>query len=342
MTEIKKAAIKKMVLTVLAHTAIWLVFLCLPALFNPRRQGLGPQAFLNDLLLPARRSNGLLLIAAFYFNYLVAIPRFYFGRKYWWLALSFVTTLGLLLTINHYVKPTLPPRMGPGRIPILGYSFNLFMLMVVHAVAFALCFYQQWQRVREEKLHAEIAFLKAQINPHFLFNTLNSIYSLALTRSERTADAVIRLSGLMRYAISDADRPMVGLDKEIAYVNNYIDLQLLRLTDRIDIQYEIKGEPAGFEIAPFLLIPFVENAFKYGVNSEDNSRIAILLDVQNGVLRLHVTNNKVYLKPNMEHQTGLGIQTTRRRLDLLYPGKYTLDIKDGEKEFDVALKIVLA
>jgi LytS/YehU family sensor histidine kinase len=134
---------------------------------------------------------------------------------------------------------------------------------------------------------------------------------------------------------------MVGLDKEIDYVNNYIDLQLLRLTDRIDIQYEITGEPAGYEIAPFLLIPFVENAFKYGVNSEDNSRIAITLDVQGGVLKLRVTNNKVYLKPNMEHQTGLGIQTTKRRLELLYAGRYTLEILDDSKLFDVVLTITL-
>lgn len=341
MKQKRKHSVKRQVLTVLVHAAIWLVFLCLPALFNPRRQGLGPDAFLNDLLLPPRWSNGLLLILVFYFNYYIGIPRFYFGRKYWLLALTSVVTLTLLLTLNNFVKPTFPLRMGPGRIHFLGNSFNLFMMLVVHVAAYAICFYQQWQRVREEKLHAEIAFLKAQINPHFLFNTLNSIYSLALTRSERTADAVIRLSGLMRYAISDADRLVVPLEKEIDYVNNYIDLQLLRLTDRIDIQYDIKGEPAGYEIAPFLLIPFVENAFKYGVNSEDNSRIAIMLHVQGGILTLHVTNNKVYLKPNMEHQTGLGIQTTRRRLDLLYRGRYTLDIMDNGKQFDVALTIQL-
>ncbi len=332
---------KKRLVTIGVHVVLWLIFLMLPALFNPRRQGFGIEAFVGDILLPSRLINSILLIIIFYFNYLVAIPRLYFGRRYGLLFLWCIVGLGVFFVLNYI---TMPARFHTHRsegVRLFGPSFNLFMFLVVYVASYAACIYDQWRKVKEEKLNAEIAFLKAQINPHFLFNTLNSIYSLAITGSDKTADAVVKLSGMMRYAVSESDRPMVSLEREIAYLNNYIELQMFRLTDKVKMKCSIAEDKYGHQIAPFLLIPFVENAFKYGVSPEDDSDILIELVVTDGGVVLKTLNRKVQIKQGHDEHTGLGISTTRRRLELLYAGKYVLQVEDGEEDFSVLLNIQL-
>jgi LytS/YehU family sensor histidine kinase len=222
-----------------------------------------------------------------------------------------------------------------------GNIFHTFMFIVVYASSFALCVYEQWQHEKEEKLNAEIAFLKAQINPHFLFNTLNSIYSLAITNSSKTADAVVKLSGMMRYSVSEADKEYVSLQQEVDYLNNYIQLQMLRVANRTKVTHDLGGEFEAYRIAPFLLIPFVENAFKYGVSPEEDSWLNIGLNNDNGVIKLNVRNKKACIRHDVDHNTGLGIKTTQRRLQLLYPGRHSLDIIETPDEFNVLLTIRL-
>lgn len=172
-----------------------------------------------------------------------------------------------------------------------------------------------------------------------MFNTLNSIYSLALTKSDKTANAVVKLSSLMRYSISESDKQKVLLAKEIDYINNYIELQKLRITSNVKIDYNITGSAGLKEISPFLLIPFIENAFKYGVNSEENSDIKIAIDITEDMLHLHVVNNKVYVQNGEERNTGLGMRNTQQRLNLLYPGRHMLVVKNEDDHFDVTLQI---
>ena len=119
----------------------------------------------------------------------------------------------------------------------------------------------------KEKVNAELSYLKAQINPHFLFNTLNSIYSLAIEKSDYTATAVVKLSSMMRYVITDASHKFVPLEKEINYISNYIELQKLRIDSSIKLMYTVTGDISDKKIAPLVLISFIENAFKYGVNA---------------------------------------------------------------------------
>ncbi len=330
---------KKIGLTIALHSLIWFVFLSLPTPFNPFREDLGPVGMIEDLIEPPRLANAILLIVVFYFNYCVAMPRLYFRKSYPLFALSVLVCFNLFFLLNYLMMPPDFDGGQPRAFSLLGNSFNLFMFIIVYASSFALCLYQQWQSVKNQMLATEISFLKTQISPHFLFNTLNSIYSLALTKSDRAPEAIVKLSSLMRYSISESGQDMVSLQQEINYISNYIDLQKLRLTAKIKINYEQEGHVDGKEIAPFLLIPFIENAFKHGVNSEENSDIKIKIVVNAHYILMEVANNKVYLNYKDERGTNIGISTTQKRLELLYPGLHQLRIENNTHDFKVSLKI---
>ncbi len=329
----------KIGLTIALHSLIWFVFLSLPTPFNPFREELGPASIIEDLLEPPRLANAILLIMVFYFNYHVAMPKLYFRKRYPFFVVSVLICFNCFFFLNYFMMPPGFEVGHPRAFSLLGNSFNLFMFIIVYAASFALCLYQQWQSVKNQMLATEISFLKTQISPHFLFNTLNSIYSLALSKSDKAPEAIVKLSSLMRYSISESGQDTVPLKQEIDYISNYIDLQKLRLTSKIKINYELDGEGDGKEIAPFLLIPFIENAFKHGVNAEENSDIKIKIVVNNCFILMEVANNKVYLKYKDERGTNIGITTTQKRLELLYPGQHQLSIEDNTHDFKVSLKI---
>lgn len=187
----------------------------------------------------------------------------------------------------------------------------------------------------------ELALLKSQVNPHFLFNTLNNIYSLVYHKSEEAPEAVMKLSSIMRYVLYDATADKVPLDKEIEYLKSYIELQKLRTKQTGFVSFTIEGNTAEISIAPMLLIPFVENAFKHGSKNHQPG-ITIHLQADMSRLRFEVSN---YLKLNQPLTTtqisGLGLSNIRRRLELIYPGKYNLAIKEENDQFDVNLLIEL-
>lgn len=196
-------------------------------------------------------------------------------------------------------------------------------------------------QVEHDQLFAELGQLKAQIHPHFLFNTLNSIYALAIRNDERTADTIVKLSEFMRYMIRDAHRDKVPLDMEIQYIANYIDLQKARLLDAVQIDYQLTGELGQWQMPPLLLFSFIENAFKYGVSPEEDSPIVIHLSIQDNELNLHVSNNKVQIS-QLDKSTGIGLQNARERLRLLYPAAHELTIDDSPRHFRVTLLLTLA
>ena len=230
------------------------------------------------------------------------------------------------------------PRSFRRRLPILvELSDHLFVFLVVLFLALLLKIRDRWIRAEEEKLHAELAYLKTQINPHFLFNTLNSIYAMALGRSEQTAAAIQRLAAMMRYVLTDTGREKISLKLEIAYLIDYIELQKTRYEGTVFVDLSVNGDPADKQLVPLLLIPFVENAFKYGVNPEESSTITIRIDIRDRELTLLVANRKVAPQEPSTDPGGLGIKNTRQRLQLLYPGQHTLEIKDDNKDFIVSL-----
>ena len=234
------------------------------------------------------------------------------------------------------------PAPGPPHTHFfLDFNQHLFVFFLVLSLALLLKIRDRWKKAEAEKLHAELAYLKAQVNPHFLFNTLNSIYALALEKSDRTPDAIVKLSAMMRYVLLDTGRDKVPLEKEITYLSNYIDLQQTRFEGSSQVDFTISGQAEGKSIAPLLLIPFVENAFKHGINPENPSTIIIRLNIRDEQLFLHVINKKVAFPKPLPSPSGLGIQNTRQRLRHLYPGRFTLDIIDGAKDFAVSLTLNL-
>ena len=220
---------------------------------------------------------------------------------------------------------------------------NAFLMLTVSILAsISLTINDHLRQLEKEKLVAQISSLKSQINPHFLFNTLNNIYATAIDTSPRTADMVDKLSEMMRYTMKETQNNFVPLEEEINYLNNYIELQKLRLDSKIKFEYTIDGEFSGLQIAPMLLIPFVENAFKHGVNSEQDSNIRINIKANESEIHLLVANNKVDIQSGIkENSSGLGIENTKNRLVLIYPSKHLLTIKETENDFTVSLHINL-
>jgi len=196
------------------------------------------------------------------------------------------------------------------------------------------------KQIENEKLNTELSFLKAQINPHFLFNTLNNIYSLAADKSDLTAPAVMKLSSIMRYVLTEARHDTVALEKEIKFIADYIELQKMRTTPKTTVSFTVEGDPEGKQVSPLLFLPFVENSFKYGVSTRELSPIDILLEIKEEEVHLKVRNNKqslATLRP--VENTGIGIQNTRRRLELLYPDRYSLEMTDEPATYTVNLNI---
>jgi two-component system LytT family sensor kinase len=189
------------------------------------------------------------------------------------------------------------------------------------------------------RLNAEVNFLKSQINPHFLFNTLNSIYSQAHLRSAETEYSILKLSDLLRYVLYDSSMSKVDLSKDIQYLTNYIDLQKIRLSHKVTVRYDMAGNTHGKKIAPLLLITFVENAFKHGISYTSSSAIGISINIFEKSLRMVVTNSVI--ESNSFENNGLGLKNVMRRLELLYPGKYLLDIVHNDHLYTVNLKIDL-
>ncbi len=216
-------------------------------------------------------------------------------------------------------------------------SFILFIFVILFSLVIKTR--NKLRSTEKEKLNAELSYLKAQINPHFLFNTLNSIYSLAIEKSDYTPTAVVKLSGMMRYVLTESSAQYVSLEKEINYIRDFVDLQKLRAGDTADVQFDVSGDFIGNRIAPLILIAFIENAFKHGVNPEEKSVIVIRLIVTGKKLNLIVKNNKVNLNSDLSNQVGL--ENTINRLDLIYPSKYTLHFRENDNEYRVELILEL-
>ena len=221
-------------------------------------------------------------------------------------------------------------------------SIALFLLLAGGMIRLAYSFIKsqnEKKSLENLNLNAEVNFLKSQINPHFLFNTLNSIYSQAHNKSEHTEYSILKLSELLRYVLYETGEERVPLERDIQYINNYIDLQRIRLSSKITLRYTINGNLSGNTIVPLMLITFIENAFKHGISYTQPSVIDIDITVFEKTLTLTVSNPVV--KNDIFTQGGLGLKNVTRRLELLYPGKHNLTISQTDNQYLVNLKIDL-
>jgi LytS/YehU family sensor histidine kinase len=281
------------------------------------------------------------LVLFFYFNYFFAIPNLYFKRKLWQFALAMLVFIvpSLLLLGLEFKLLNLLSYMPFQERPFL-YPALVFRHLAVFMLSLTLRMYQRWKQSEADKNKAELQSLKAQINPHFLFNTLNGIYMLAVKKSDQTPDAISKLSEIMRYVISDAQQATVPLEKEIAYIQNFVDLQRLRLTASTSLAFNIAGSYQHLHIEPLLLISFVENAFKYGLSTERQAHIDINLLVEGNTLSFQVKNDKAS-KVTQAEQEGIGLKNTLERLEKAYPQRFQLNIDDKATSFSVELKLEL-
>jgi LytS/YehU family sensor histidine kinase len=221
-------------------------------------------------------------------------------------------------------------------------SVFLFILTIVLGMAIQVS--RQWRDTRQQviraeadKAQAELSFLKAQINPHFLFNTLNNLYSLAVTKNPQTADSIMKLSNIMRYVTDDATQDFVSLQSEIDCITDFIDLQRLRLNNKSHVDFTITGNPQHKTIAPLILMTFVENVFKYGISNHESSVITIKLFVTETQISFFCRNT-IFNSGNGD-RTGIGIANTRKRLEHLYPGKHLLNITSQNGLYIVELTL---
>ena len=232
-----------------------------------------------------------------------------------------------------------------------GHHNTLVILLsaayLVLLVTYAALFYLHARRQQSEqkalyaetrRTQAELSFLKAQINPHFLFNTLNNIYSLAIMHSENTAMSIMQFSNMLRYVTEYTKDDYVLLESEINCLRDYVDLQKLRLTTKTRVNFSVTGSPGIRCIAPLLLLPFLENAFKYGVSSQEPSEINILLDTSGNHIHFYCSNKLFRISPD-NTSTGIGITNTRQRLDHLYPDKYELQISKDNGVYIISLQL---
>lgn len=304
-------------------------------------------------------------IIATYFTLYVLIDKLLMRKKYVLFLggmLVSMVVFGILLRIVAYyaVYPIFYPDAldVPLFFPpkILIYIFTIYSLVAIlasfHLIKYwyghqqaAQLLQQRAQHLEKEKLEAELKLLKSQINPHFLFNTLNNLYVLTLENSHKAPEMVYKLSELMSYMLYESNQPQVLLKTEIKYIENYISLERIRYDANLDVSLNVYDDIDGIKIAPLLILPFVENGFKHGVFS----RISpgwIRIDVsvaKSGMLTIKVENSKCL--PGEEHipktLSGIGLQNVRQRLDLIYENRYDLQLFDEEETFLAVLKIQL-
>ncbi|TSD65052.1 hypothetical protein FFF34_014270 [Inquilinus sp. KBS0705] len=287
----------------------------------------------------------------FYLNYLVLIPRFLDKKRYKVYALTIISTILLFGLIKYgtalMFKDVVLTRikgstMGFGQFFISTAFTTTIYLFLSAVLKFTIDWFlnERIQRdLENQRLTAELSFLKSQINPHFLFNSLNSIYSLAYQKSDTTPEAILKLSEIMRYMLYECNDNKVDLTKELQYLHNYIDLQKIRFGNKAFIDFEVTGEVTNQHIVPLLLIAFIENAFKHGIANDPASPIRLKINLDEGKLYFFIQNKKH--THNRDASGGIGLNNVRRRLDLLYPGKYNLDIRDEADIYTCQLSLVL-
>ncbi len=295
------------------------------------------------------------LVTAVYLNIWILIPRVLQKGRYlvYFLCLLVLIYTGALfnqITFNHLVDLVLP---GYYFISFYDIGDILKFVFVYVALTSLLKLSKGWflltraekqiMLINQKKVESELKALKSQINPHFLFNSLNNIYSLSMGESGKAPTAILKLSDLMRYMLYESNEKEVSLEKEIDFLENYIDLQRLRSDRHARIEYNRDGSTGGLQIAPLLFLPLVENSFKHGVKGDPSGGyVKINMDIGENELALSIENNKGKVDEIEDHKnSGIGLANVKRRLELLYPEKSILEIDDTGSDFKVKLKLEL-
>lgn len=291
------------------------------------------------------------LIVLFYTNTIVLIPRLLARKKIIPYILAIIGAIVLIIYLYLGIQLLIDAEFYYRNRWVKGIVTGQAIMnsLLVLTVSGGLKMTREWFRneqlkkeMENEKMVSELALLKSQINPHSLFNNLNSIYSLTIKKSDDAPKAVVKLSEMMRYMLYDSTAEQISLSKEIEHLQNYIDLQKLRINRKTKINFETQGDIETKTIEPMLLEPFVENAFKHGDVFQENSQIDICLKVAGNVLYFTV-GNTISQSNHVKHEhSGIGLKNIEKRLALLYPERYCLQIDRASDKFMVSLKLKLS
>jgi two-component system, LytTR family, sensor kinase len=291
----------------------------------------------------------IILIPFYFINVYILVPKLLVRRKYAWYIGAIILSLvvGVIFTrlieqlffTFNFIQQTIPNPviMFPMTLLFgLGTSFETIVRLEQEG--------RKQESVEKERMSAELSFLKTQINPHFFFNTLNNIYSMAERNSDQTGKSILLLSNLMRYMLYDTNQGKILLTKEIKHLEEYIALQRLRIptSEKIEISFNTYGNTQGVWIEPLIFLSFIENAFKHGISYSSKSFISISISVAGNNLDFKVVNSKKASgKQTDTIHNGIGMANTHRRLQLLYPRSHKLSIRDDEEFYFVHLSIDL-
>jgi two-component system, LytTR family, sensor kinase len=289
-----------------------------------------------------------LAILVYLTNY-VLLPRLFYKKKYTWFVVAFLvmivisSSLKMMLigTVIHDVQ--MMTLSGNLKTRIYDNVIPHFFLVMAGAVVKLMFDYTKLQRqiaeIAKEKAEAELNFLKSQINPHFLFNSLNSVYFLIDKNNADARESLHKFSDMLRYQLYELKGNRIPVEKEVGYLKDYVDLQKLRRDDHYKVRFESTHRVQGFSIEPLLLVPFVENAFKHiSHHPKRDNFVNLSLDRVNGHFIFKAENSKDGSKAN-EKPGGIGLANVKRRLELLYPDRHTLEIHDGKDSYAVELKL---
>jgi len=297
----------------------------------------------------------LTLVPAVYVNLEYLLPKLANSRKWWIYSVALVILIALFCWLNHEFFSEWSKYILPDYFFISYFNWGEIALFFASylSITSLLKLSRSWFTVNElqvklleiekEKVQMELRALKSQVNPHFFFNTLNNIYSMTLDKDERLPGTVLQLSELMRYFLYESKDDTVPLEKELLVLQDYVSLQKIRSDKKLNVEVSISGNTKEHKIAPFLLITFVENAFKHGAKgSAGDSFIRMILHVQGKELNFKVENN-IGEVDEVENSNGrgLGLENVRRRLQLMYPGRHTLITNSDSGHFSVNLQIHL-
>ncbi len=326
------------------HFLFWLLLLIFQMI------NLTNVAWYHRLLIPL--INVVFFAGVAYFSYVFLFDHFLQKGKSGIQLLSVLATSAVLTPIKSVILFFVTSSNVLYQSKVLENQLYTFLSLAFVGVSASIYriilewFFQQNLKNEQEKqrLQSELEFLKSQINPHFLFNTLNSLYALTLKKSDQSPSIVLKLSEMLRYMLYECNVNLVLLYNELNYIENYISLERIRYGKKPDIKFKIKGDIENLFIAPLLLMPFIENAFKHGINNQyDAGYVHISIQVNEGSLKLEVINsNSGKINSDVESKAGgIGLLNVKRRLDILYPDDYFLKVDDQKDYYRVELKLKL-
>lgn len=352
---------KKNLLSYLLTIIVWICIFVFPFLFFPYKRDASP--FESERFIYWLIYCNVFLMAFYFANSKIFIPHILAKKKF--LTYIFIIIVCFLLFLfffnlifinaeetKHYFERQRQRAFERGRphqprgfwevffspSPVALFLITYLFSTISKVISEWFLAEERKEEMQQQQLATELNMLRSQVNPHFLFNTLNGIYSMAVAKDEKTPDSVMKLSRIMRYTLEESQTEKVALNKEIEFIKSYIDLQKLRANDKLHVTFDVEGNTDSVQIAPLLFIPFIENAFKYGVSAHSDSDIHIGIDCMNRQLHFSCSNS-IFPAQKIKSGTGTGISNVKRRLELLYENNHELKINKKENSFQVDLYI---